>query len=137
MSARFHVLTPVLATDGSSWRPATGAVGPYAWRLLGANNRDLGRSATVFPDAAACETSIAALRQLADRGVATSTRDGQRGTWTWRLDAGPGLPVARSARGYVRQRECQYALAAFRDVAPLAEVVQAVVPRPMSRELRS
>ena len=103
-----------------------GAAGPGAapvrWRLLGANNRELGRGPGPFPDLESCQ---AAVRELVAR-VAAATPGivgdaGHTGGWSWRLDLS-GRAVAVSWRTYLRHRECAYSLAHFVDAVPHAVV---------------
>ncbi|MGW4897575.1 hypothetical protein ACWEQL_35790 [Kitasatospora sp. NPDC004240] len=95
--------------------------GGTVWRLLGANNRHLGQSGETFRDAAACRAAIEEYQHRLDQGRAVMCSTGQG--WLWRLEL-DGRAVAGSARGYLRQRECQYNLARFlagaRTVAELA-----------------
>lgn len=110
---RFHVsLSPAaLAGPASATLPA--------WRLVGGNNRVLGRAAEGFVD---FETGYAAILFLRSRiadavpvlGVAPDT-----GGRTWRLEI-DNVVVARSARTYLRGRENLYNLAHFLDSVPLA-----------------
>ncbi|GHH75680.1 hypothetical protein GCM10018781_45160 [Kitasatospora indigofera] len=89
-------------------RSASGAV----WRLLGANNRHLGQSEETFRDAAACRAAIEQYQHRLADGRATLCAQGGGGLWLWKLEL-DGRTVAASARGYRRQRECQYNLARF------------------------
>ncbi|MFC9330421.1 hypothetical protein [Kitasatospora sp. NPDC057015] len=89
-------------------RSASGTV----WRLLGANNRHLGQSEETFRDAAACRAAIEECQHRLDEGRATLCSQGNGGLWLWKLEL-DGRTVACSARGYRRQRECQYNLARF------------------------
>lgn len=86
--------------------------GGTVWRLLGANNRHLGQSGETFRDAEACRAAIEEYQHRLDQGRATMCSTGQGGLWLWRLEL-DGRTVAGSARGYLRQRECQYNLARF------------------------
>lgn len=90
------------------------------WRLLGANNRELGRGPGPFPDLESCQ---AAVRELVTRiGSATPGivgDPGHTGAWSWRLDL-DGRAVAVSWRTYLRHRECAYSLAHFIDAVPNA-----------------
>jgi len=106
----------------------------FAWRLVGANNHDLGRSFSSYPDLESCRRALAALpaRVLtAEPIVTTSDVSGQ---WGWRLEDG-GEPVAVSSRTYPRQRECAYNIQQFLAAVPSAEVAEGVVVRPVPREL--
>jgi hypothetical protein len=93
----------VPASPGAPW---------FAWRLLGGNNRELGRSAQIYVDAQACLAGAASAREAFSSLTATLTADVRRAMWRWRLDAQDG-PVAVSSRLYLRQRECSYSLAQF------------------------
>jgi hypothetical protein len=86
--------------------------GGTVWRLLGANNRHLGQSGETFRDAVACRAAIEEYQHRLDEGRATMCSTGQGGLWLWKLEL-DGRTVAGSARGYRRQRECQYNLARF------------------------
>ena len=95
-------------------RSGTGRGEPYtAWRLLSANNRELGRGLADFRDEESCRQAVVRLRTDLDRAVAVMRRDQPTSMWGWRLDV-DGQPVALSARSYRRQRECLYNLAQFR-----------------------
>ena len=112
---RFHVVPSPAAIAG----PASAAL--PAWRLVGGNNRVLGRAPGCFVD---FETGYAAVLFLRERiadalpvlGVAPET-----GGRTWRLEI-DNIVVARSARTYLRGRENLYNLAHFLDSVPLAEL---------------
>jgi hypothetical protein len=105
--------------------------GSAGWRLLGANNRELGRGPALFADLESCQ---AAVRELAAHIAAATpgiTSDADRtGAWNWRLELG-GRVVAVSWRSYLRHRECTYSLAHFIDAVPNADV-PALAPAPVS-----
>lgn len=127
--ARFHVVSPVIAVVGGTWRAATSPESrKAAWRLLGGNNRELGRSKAVYADDAACRTAVHDFRADLDQAVPLLSRDAQEGTWTWRLSSGSGPTLACSGRSYARERECRYALGAFLASAPTAAFTQGLVP---------
>jgi uncharacterized protein YegP (UPF0339 family) len=110
------MVSPVQLVPGG-WRLAHGGKdGSFAWRLLGANNRELGRSVSVYDDRDACEKAIVVLVEQLALATASIAHDNASGTWTWRLDAESGS-LARSARGYARQRECRYGLGVFMNQA--------------------
>lgn len=101
---------------------ASGVRPAVSWRLLGANNRELGRSAATFPDLDSC---LAAVRELVD-GIAAATPSissvrERTGTWNWRLSLGDRA-VAVAGRPYLRHRECTYNLAHFLAAVPEALV---------------
>lgn len=104
-----------------------GADGSWVgWRLAGGNNRELGRSATVFADLAACRAAATALQQQIDRTRRLASVNDSTGLWGWRLDLA-GQPVATAGRLYLRQRECQYSLAQFAAAVPQARLSGHVV----------
>ena len=112
-SARFHYANPV--------RPAGGAVPirAAAWRLIGGNNRDLGCSAADFDSHEASRQAVLELKARITEAVPLITIDPQSSEWTWRLEV-DGRVVARSARGYLRHRECLYNVSHFLGSVPVA-----------------
>jgi hypothetical protein len=111
---------------GARLAGATGT-GGVGWRLLGANNRELGRSAGSYPDADAAHDSIVRVRELAMGGEAHIVHDRASGLWAWHLDDSGAL-VALSGRGFRHERECRYNLDQFRGAAPGAPASDAEVP---------
>lgn len=100
------------------------------WRLLGANNRELGRSPGVFADAEEALEDVTRARRFAAEGAGHIVHDPGTGHWAWHLD-GAGVVVAISGRGFRYERECRYNLEQFRDAAPTAPAAH----RPVSSEL--
>jgi hypothetical protein len=100
---------------------AAGLSGGVAWRLLGPNNRELGRSALAFVDAEAAHVAIASIRGLALTGKAHVLHQNDPAHWAWSLDDGE-LVVATSGRGFRHERECRLNLEHFREAAPTAAV---------------
>lgn len=91
----------------------------FVWRLVGSNNREIGRSAQAFTDAAACRTGISFLRrQLGNLDARISCDENTR--WSWRLEL-HGQAVAHSARVYMRRREAVFNLEQFLAAAPTAD----------------
>lgn len=90
----------------------------FVWRLVGANNREIGRSAQAYADAAACRAGISFLRRQLDH-LETRVWSDDTMRWLWRLDLN-GQPVATSARAYMRRREAIFNLEQFLAAAPLA-----------------
>jgi len=103
---------------GARLTATTGREG-VGWRLLGSNNRELGRSATSFADAESALVAIGRARQLASEGEAHIVHDPRTGLWSWHLD-GDSATAATSGRGFRYERECRYNLEQFREAAPTA-----------------
>jgi hypothetical protein len=99
-----------------------------AWRLTGANHRELGRSSRVFPDLASAQLDAAVLHERINDAQAHILTVPHTGTWGWRLRLDE-LPVATSSRGYARHRECTYNVAAFVAAAGIAELADGAMPR--------
>ena len=108
-------------------RLSGGSVGGVGWRLLGANNRELGRSSLSYVDAEAALASIGRVRALVSSGEAHIVHDRGTGLWAWHLDDAGAL-VANSGRGFRHERECRYNLEQFRDTAPSAPASDSDVP---------
>ena len=105
--------------------PAAGGVG---WRLLGANNRELGRAALSYPDAEAALDAVATVRLLASVGTAHLVHESTATPWVWHLEDAGGRLVATSGRGFRHERECRYNLDQFRAAAPTAPAADVAVP---------
>ena len=112
------------------------------WRLVGANNRPLGRSATSYPDLSRSLAAAEVVRSLGTSAAVDYLIDIDSGLRSWRL-MHPTLDstvLAVSARGYHRQRECKYSLEAFLAALPQAAVLAPQQsgrrPGPSSRFLR-
>lgn len=96
-----------------------------AWRVVGSNHRELGRSAGVFDNAEAAREAIAAARGGVEQAaVITETL---RGMWGWQLHIG-GVPAVVSSRLYQRARDCADSLAAAVAGIKVAEL-RDTVPR--------
>jgi hypothetical protein len=92
------------------------------WRVLSANNRELGRSFTAFSclqdaedDFVGFRSDVSAAEPFIEHAVG-----GVEWKWTLRL---LDTPRARSSRGYERLRECHYSLSQFLDAVPGADVI--------------
>lgn len=112
---RFLIVTrPIRGVAGGSSVTDTGR-GELrtVWRLLGANNRELGRGPQDFPDEESCRQAVEWLRANIERAATVVCREQPVPMWGWRLVVDE-VTVAASARVYRRQRECLYNLALFR-----------------------
>lgn len=96
-----------------------------AWRVVGGNHREIGRSAGVFVDADAARDNIASVRDSIEDAVAST--EAVRGLWGWQLYI-DGLPMVVSSRVYRRARDCGDSLATAVAGIRIAEL-RDVVPR--------
>jgi hypothetical protein len=104
------------------------ATASVAWRLVGANNRELGRSSRTYADLAACLDALAFLREHINEADSLLANASDTGLWLWRLNIGEQW-IAVSGRSYLRRRECQYNLAQFVAEAPIATFPSAISGR--------
>ena len=93
------------------------------WRVLSANNRELGRSFTAFSSLRDAEEDFELFRASVANAAPCIEHavGGVEWKWTLRIE---DIPRARSSRGYERLRECHYSLSQFLDAAPSAPVIQ-------------
>ncbi|HEY5455188.1 MAG TPA: hypothetical protein VIJ96_06950 [Acidothermaceae bacterium] len=84
----------------------------FAWRLLSANNRELGRSYSTFPDTSACAHAVAVLRTRIRDAEPSIVAGLRTGWWHWEVSV-DGAAIAISARSFTRQRECEHNLEQF------------------------
>lgn len=103
-----------------------GGSGFVGWRLLGGNNRELGRSATVYADKMAAADSVRRVQRAVEVAKAALTLEPGSGNWTWKLDL-DGEVIAVSGRGFRRERECRHNLEQFQAGAPVAPCEELVV----------
>lgn len=109
---------PVVSDSDTAWDQST-----TSWRLLGANNRELGRGlrSMPVPDVGAeIQLVLACAEQLLIVVRPTST-----GNWLWRAHRN-GVALAMSSRSYPRQRECHYSAMQFLRALPLADMSEGV-----------
>jgi hypothetical protein len=107
--------------------PTNGGMGDwYGWRLMGANNRELGRSAFSFVSYQQARRAIVELKEGLGRLVQHSTTDPVSGRWGWRLDL-DDMAVAMSSRRYERDHDGRLAAAKFVDLSFEAEMADGVV----------
>lgn len=93
---------------------------PIRWRLLGGNNRELGRGAGEFGDRESCVLGIKHLKNVVDDLVVSLQRNDE-GSWGWLLCLG-GVPVAASGNRYDRQIRCKQGVAQFIAAFRICEV---------------
>jgi hypothetical protein len=90
------------------------------WRLLSANNRGAGRSASSYPDVEACRSGLERLLGVINdlQPSHTLTFDHR---WEWQLGNGDTI-VARSSHSFDRRLRCVAACDWFIRTAPLAGI---------------
>jgi len=113
-----------------SWRAAQGgnsATG-VAWRLLGGNNHELGRSIPAYRDLDEAVAAVAWLQDHVTEVEAVIAPSAATSRWGWRL-LNAGSDVAASGRWYQREREARYNLDQFLLAAPVAQVATALGSR--------
>ncbi|MBV9593888.1 MAG: hypothetical protein JO147_08875 [Actinobacteria bacterium] len=95
------------------------------WRLLSANNRDLGRGVVGYRDPESCLLSIKLIVISLD-GLEMQVRRRESSEWRWTLGT-DGEAIVVGAHGYDRQVRCHQAVRQFLDCASTASVSPAVV----------
>jgi hypothetical protein len=134
----------VAATDGTGrggnrgrWHPvgAYDEQSRYGWRLIGANNRELGRSPSTYDGLAEARAIAGTVRARAAELTTLVTNQESDGSWAWQAQLG-GAVVAVSGRTYLRQRECQYNYQQFVVGIALAGEILSPLPRPRVRMRR-
>jgi len=118
-------MMPAWPGAGRVDRPAAVDGEWVAWRVVGSNHREIGRSAGVFESADAARADIASLRGSIEHAIAST--DAVRGRWGWQLHI-DGVPVVVSSRLYQRARDCADSLATAVAGIKVAEL-RDVVPR--------
>jgi hypothetical protein len=98
----------------------------YGWRLMGANNREVGRNAMSFLSYPLARHAVARLQHHADRLVRRTLVDPVTGRWSWRLEL-DGEPVAVSGRWYERDHDSRQGVAKFVALLPTASLADGVV----------
>jgi len=94
-----------------------------AWRLLAGNGWEIARSASVFPDAAACRAAIDVLTDTLARADWTTTRADRLAAWSWEITVDGNL-AAVASRFYKLPRECESAVRTFLNLLPRAVLPQ-------------
>jgi|GraSoi013_1_20cm_3_1032427.scaffolds.fasta_scaffold13776_2 hypothetical protein len=106
-----------------SSRAGSVRLGAPLWRLVGANNRELGRAPATVVNAPSCCGAVAWLQAKLPAAVGRVKPTGPANSWTWSVEC-DGELLAVSGRTYLRQRECQYSLWQFLAAAAVAAVVE-------------
>ena len=106
-----------VAANGRDW---------YCWRLMGGNNRELGRSASSYPSYPGARRAVQYLQQHANRLVRTTVIDPATGRWGWRLSL-DDRAVAVSGRWYERDHDSRVGMDKFVNLIPGAELAEGVV----------
>lgn len=101
-----------------------------AWRLTGANHRELGRSARVFPDLPAAQLDATTFSERVAEAETQILTIPRTAMWGWRMNL-DGVGIATSSRAYLRHRECTYNVAAFAVAVAVAGVSQREPARPL------
>jgi hypothetical protein len=104
--------------------------GLVGWRVLGANNRELGRGAVPFWGVDEAYQAVHEAQTVVERTVTRFWAD-ELGGWFWNISL-DGEQLAVSSRGYRRQRECIYSMEQFREHFPNARVAASHSLRPPS-----
>lgn len=93
---------------------------PVRWRLLGGNNRELGRGLEEFRDAALARREVQRLQAITAT-LEHSVHRSPTSTWSWVLTRA-GVIVATSGFRYDRLIRCRQGLAQFVEVLAGCEV---------------
>lgn len=104
-----------------------------SWRLLGANNRELGRGAAVYATETGCLGVISRVQTWVTACV-PSVIVRPSGQWCWQLRL-DGETVAVSWRVYHRQRECRYNLGQFLSILPEAHRPELALPSRLDHDV--
>lgn len=108
---------------------------PVRWRLLGGNNRPIGRSALDYPEVPDCLQALAELRQrLAELAGRVDRQPPNH--WVWRIFL-DGTDVAVSSHPYDRQIRSQHGLSQFLHRAGSARIDGGVLVNASTRRWRS
>jgi hypothetical protein len=128
--ARFIVVSDQEARSANRDRELR-ATHRLTWRVIAANNRPLGRSATTFDDYIDCVAATNEVRAHAAELKTALTFDHAAATWRWSAELN-GAIVAASVRDYLRRVECVRAANQFVEIAASAPAVADEIRRPSS-----
>jgi len=98
----------------------------YGWRLIGANNRELGRSAMSLLTYPSARGDVTRLQHSPDRLARHTLVDPASGRWSWRLDI-DAVPVAISGRWYERDHDSRLGADTFIRLIADAELADGMV----------
>lgn len=137
LARRRSVPVPALRVAGPAAEVrATGWDDVLVWRLLGTNNRELGRSADQFETLDACLKAVEAARdliQVTDQPrIYFTTDEGTGYSWWWSVERARSHFIT-AARTFSRQRDCLTNFEEFRANAVVAVVTSAVPQRRSER----
>jgi hypothetical protein len=122
-SARFELYQVSAAVSAAVSAGVPGTATGVTWRLLSSNNRDLGRSAQVFPDVRSCQVMVRRLQLAIGEATVVQLRAG-RVDWSWRVRL-DGTDIALSSRTYQRRIQAESACTVFLALVPGAAVAPA------------
>jgi hypothetical protein len=100
-----------------------------SWRLIGPNNRELGRSFNGFPDLRACVGAVLRLQQEIDRAESFITAAHLTGTWSWRLEL-DGAPSPWPAGRTSASVSAGSTSGSFLAAVPVAQRAEGLTVRP-------
>jgi hypothetical protein len=126
---------PWIVRDGTVAAPVVRDEAPsraICWRLLSPNNRQLGRSADVFDDLAACLHAVELFLVGLPDAEPLVTRHTGPVRWTWRVLEGNHV-VAMSGRSFEAERQAVRTLDNFLASAVFASTVPEVMRLPATR----
>lgn len=115
-------------------RSGPARAGAPLWRLVGANNRELGRAPGSVAVDAACCVVVAELQAKLPEASGRVKVAAPTNSWIWSVEC-EGEVLAVSGRAYLRQRECQYSLWQFLAAAAVAGVAEHQGPQLCGREI--
>ncbi|MEU4272159.1 hypothetical protein [Streptomyces sp. NPDC026092] len=117
------------------WTPGDVGAEAVSWRLVGANNHELGRGPDLHGGHTACSAAVRRLRDGLDRAVPLVSMGATTGVWSWQL-ALDDRCVAVAARTFRRQRECRHSLQLFLAAAAEGQLAAGVTYTRRLRGLR-
>jgi hypothetical protein len=91
------------------------------WRLLGSNNREMGRSVTTYAALDECQEAVHHLKREVERLTSRLVTADPRGSWGWSLWLADE-EVAVSARLFSRLREARSNVEQFLEKVPAAGI---------------